>query len=134
MVLSQRILRYHIGGFYRADNGIRPPNFRANEGGQVKANLTYLMKKGHFRLYRKFFQERNIFYLPIPLQGLDEELPGFDANYGTMTSQDFFYLNVRKPEGRGYQEQYLDRGMNPRLWTIGGELLYELAPKYYHPR
>jgi outer membrane receptor protein involved in Fe transport len=121
-------IRYHIGGFYRADNGIRPPNFRANEGGQIKANLTYLMKKGHFRLYSKFFQERNIFYLPIPLQGLDEELPGFDANYGTMTSQDFFYLNVRKPQGKGYQEQYLDRGMNPRLWTIGGELLYELAP------
>lgn len=121
-------IRYHIGGFYRADNGIRNPHFRANEGGQVKGNLTYLMGKGRIRLYGKYLNDRNIFYLPIPLQGLDEELPGFDANYGTMTSQDFFYLNVRKPNGRGYQEQYLDSGMHPELTTIGGDILYELAP------
>jgi len=120
-------LRYHVGGFYRTDQGIRPTGFTANNGGQLKANLTYLMDRGHVRLYGKYLNDRNVFYLPIPLTGLDEELSGFDANYGTMTSQDLFYLNVRKPQGRGYQEQHLDRGMNPELTTFGGELNYALT-------
>ncbi|MFQ6608377.1 MAG: TonB-dependent receptor [Fidelibacterota bacterium] len=120
-------IRYHMGGFYRTDQGIRPTGFTANQGGQIKGNLTYLMDKGYIRLYGKYLNDRNVFYLPVPLSGLDEELEGFDANYGTMTSLDLLYLNVRKPEGRGYQEQYLDDGMHPTLYTVGSELSYELS-------
>lgn len=118
-------IRYHLGGFYRADKGIRPTGFIANQGGQIKGNITYLMDQGYLRLYGKYLNDRNVFYLPIPLGGLDEELEGFDANYGTMTSRDLLYLNVRKPNGRGYQEQYLDDGMHPVLSTVGAELVYE---------
>jgi outer membrane receptor protein involved in Fe transport len=120
-------LRYHIGGFYRSDDGIRDPGFKANDGGQIRANLIYLMDNGHVRINTKFMNEKNIFYLPIPLQGLDEELPGFDANYGTMTSMDFNYLNVRKPMGRGVQEETLDKGMHPIYFSFGGELLLDLG-------
>jgi outer membrane receptor protein involved in Fe transport len=120
-------LRYHVGGFYRSDDGIRAPGFKANDGGQIRANLIYLMDNGHVRINAKFMREKNIFYLPIPLQGLDEELPGFDANYGTMTSTDFNYLNVRKPEGRGFQEETLDKGMHPQYFSFGGELLLDLG-------
>lgn len=119
-------LRYYVGGFYRSDDGIRPTGFRANDGGQIKANLVYLMDNGHFRLNAKYLNDKNVFYLPVPLQGLDEELTGFDPNYGTMTSDDFRYLNVRKPTG-GFQEQNLDRGMNPKYYSFGGEFLFEMG-------
>lgn len=122
-------LTYHIGGFYRSDQGIRPTGFTANEGGQLKANMTYHMDKGYFRVYGKYLNDRNVFYLPIPLSGLDEELEGFDANYGTMTSRDLMYLNVRKPMGKGYQEQSLDDGMHPIIKTFGGELFYEFTDR-----
>jgi len=120
-------LRYFIGGFYRSDDGIRPTGFKANDGGQIKANLTYLMDNGHFRLNTKFLNDKNVFYLPVPLRGLDEELDGFDANFGTMTSKDFNYLNVVKPNGRGVQTETLDKGMNPKYFSVGGELLFEFG-------
>jgi outer membrane receptor protein involved in Fe transport len=123
-------LRYHVGGFYRSDDGIRAPGFKANDGGQIRANLIYLMDNGHVRINAKFMREKNIFYLPIPLEGLDEELTGFDANYGTMTSTDFNYLNVRKPMGRGVQEETLDKGMHPQYFSFGGELLLDLGQEW----
>jgi outer membrane receptor protein involved in Fe transport len=122
-------LTYHVGGFYRSDQGIRPTEFTANEGGQIKANLTYHMDKGYFKLYGKYLNDKNVFYLPIPLSGLDEELEGFDANYGTMTSRDLLYLNVKKPLGRGYQEENLSEGMHPIIKTLGGEVFYEITDR-----
>ena len=81
-------LRYNIGGFYRYDEGIRSPGFPANRGGQIKANLTSLREKGYVRAYYKHLDDRNLFLLPIPLKNPDdpEEIPGFDANYGTYAS------------------------------------------------
>ncbi|MCF8240862.1 MAG: TonB-dependent receptor [Melioribacteraceae bacterium] len=120
-------LRYFIGGFYRSDDGIRPTGFKANDGGQIKGNLVYLMDKGHVRLNMKYMNDKNVFYLPVPLQGLDEELPGFDPNYGTMTSADFGLLNVAKPRTGGVQQESLDKGMNPKYYSFGGELLFDMG-------
>jgi len=120
-------LRYHVGGFYRSDDGIRPTGFKANDGGQFRANLTYLLDNGHIRINTKFLNDKNVFYLPIPLRGLDEELDGFDANYGTMTSKDLNYLNVLMPNGRGVQNETLDKGMNPKYFSLGGELLFDMG-------
>lgn len=122
-------LRYHIGGFYRSDDGIRDPGFRANDGGQIKASLSYLMDRGHIRVKAHFLNDKNVFYLPVPLQGLDEELPGFDANYGTMTSADFNLLKVTKPTG-GVQEETLDKGMNPKYFSFSGEISYDIGDKW----
>lgn len=122
-------LRYHIGGFYRSDDGIRPTGFRANDGGQLKASLTYLMDRGHVRVKANFLNDKNVFYLPVPLQGLDEELSGFDPNFGTMTSADFNLLKVQRPSG-GVQEETLDKGMNPKYFSFSGELLYDLGDKW----
>ncbi len=40
--------RFNIGGFYRVDDGIRPPGFTANQGGQIKGNFTRLLDKDIF--------------------------------------------------------------------------------------
>lgn len=122
-------LRYHIGGFYRSDDGIRDPGFRANDGGQIKASLSYLMDRGHIRVKAHFLNDKNIFYLPVPLRGLDEELSGFDANYGTMTSADFRLLSVPKPTG-GVQEESLDDGMHPKYFSFSGEISYDIGDQW----
>ncbi len=120
--------RFHIGGFYRYDEGIRDPGFPANVGGQLKANLTRLMDNGYVRLYLKYLNDRNTFYLPIPLQDKDnpEEIPGFDANYGTLTTFDVNYIRVPKPGG-GFSERYLEEGMHPKLNALGAEIYFDLG-------
>ncbi|KAA3662589.1 MAG: TonB-dependent receptor, partial [Calditrichaeota bacterium] len=119
--------RYNLGGFYRYDEGIRPTGFPANRGGQIKFNLTRLMKHGTIRLYAKFLDDRNVFYQPIPLQDKDNPraIPGFDPNYGTLTSSDANYLSLMTPHGEQFVE-YLDEGMHPDLKMIGGEINYSV--------
>lgn len=125
--------RYHVGGFYRADDGIRNTGFTANQGGQVKGNLTYLLDNGHLRLNFKYLDDKTAAYLPIPLQGEtgsdeigNDEIPGFDANFGTLQSVDFMRLNATTPNGTEVNED-LDVGMSPNVRSIGGELLFDLG-------
>lgn len=104
--------RFNVGGFYRFDRGVRDPGFPANSGGQIKANITRLLGNGYVRVYAKYMDDSNIFYLPVPLEtpvgqrtpdgetvleADPTEIPGFDANYGTMTSNDASQVRIPTP-------------------------------------
>ncbi|KAA3612596.1 MAG: PEGA domain-containing protein [Calditrichaeota bacterium] len=122
--LSQK-WRFNIGGFYRYDDGIRSPGFPANRGGQVKLNITHLLENGSLRFYAKFLDDRNVFYQPIPLQDKENPrgIPGFDPNYGTLTSDDANYLSLTTPKGEHFEES-LDEGIHPNMKSLGGEINY----------
>ncbi len=120
-------IRYNIGGFYRADDGIRSPGYTANNGGQIKANITYLFKKGYFRLRTKLLNDRNIAYLPFPMQGDPAtSIPGFNAKYGTMKSLDLMRLHATTPSGNEVNENLAD-GMHPQIFSFGGESFFDLG-------
>ena len=53
-------IRYNIGGFYRTDKGIVSPGYTANQGGQLKGNMTYNFKnqKGFVRVYGKYLNDK----------------------------------------------------------------------------
>lgn len=120
--------RFNVGGFYRYDHGIRDPGFAANRGGQFKANLTRLLRNGYARLHAKFLDDRNIFYLPIPLQNPDapQGIAGFDPNYGTLTSADARFLKAPTPHGR-FHEFDLRDGVHPVVRALGAEILLNLG-------
>jgi len=124
-------IQYHIGGYYRRDNGIRPTGYSANEGGQIKANATYYFNNGYVRINGKYLNDRTVGYLPIPLTGDDPKGidGGLDPNYGTMASVDMLNLHVFSPTGTEVIEDLSD-GMNPNVWTFGGELLYDLGDNW----
>ena len=96
--LIQDKLFFNVGGFYRADNRVRNTGFTANKGGQIKGNITYKFDDSDYlRVNFKHFDDRNTFYLPIPLKsnnGKVEGIDGFNPNYGTLTSVNFSHLNV----------------------------------------
>lgn len=130
--------RFNLGGFYRADQGVRDPDFPANRGGQLKFNLTRLLDNGYVRFHAKYMNERNIFYLPIPLQnpGDPTGIPGFDPNFGTMTSNDAARVKIPTPVpapggGETGIGEILDRnlkdGMNPEYRAFGAEGSFELG-------
>ena len=121
--------RFNVGGFYRFDKGIRDPDFPANRGGQVRLSLTRLLENGFVNFNTKYMDERNIFYLPIPLQnpGSPGAVAGFDPNYGTMTSNDMARFKIPTPPFGDVQEYNLKDGMHPQIFQFGGEVDLDLG-------
>jgi outer membrane receptor protein involved in Fe transport len=121
-------LRFHVGGFYRFDNGIRDPDYPANRGGQIKANVTRPLETGYLRISGKYLNDRNIVYLSIPLQdpGDPSGITGVDPNSGTLATNDAAAVRIPTPD-EGALTPNLKDGFHPELVSVGGELLSELA-------
>lgn len=124
-------LFFSIGGFYRTDEGVRDPGFTANKGGQVKANLRYEFDKGYVQVFYKKLDDRNIFYLGVPLTGKDNPkgAPGFNANYGTLTSSNFSRLKVPQVGG-GYFERDLEDGIHPVVDALGAVVKVDIDEQW----
>ncbi|MFI0428597.1 TonB-dependent receptor [Mariniflexile sp. HMF6888] len=120
---------YNVGGFYRVDDGIRDPGYKANNGGQVKFNMTYKFDKGYARIYFKNLNDRTIFYQSTPFVkdgNKVKEYKGFDANYGTFANKEMAYINVPQGGG-GFFTANLEDGIHPKTTAIGGEFKYDLS-------
>jgi outer membrane receptor protein involved in Fe transport len=80
-----------IGGFWRTSDGVRDPEFAADEGGQITATLKHEADNGQFTLYARYLDDKNQFITPIPViqHGSSDfsEYPGFDAQTGTYYSK-----------------------------------------------
>lgn len=130
--LVQDKLFFNIGGFYRTDNGIRKTGFRANNGGQIRMNLKYVFDKGYAKVYYKKLDDRNTFFLPIPLiqDGNDlKEFAGFDANYGTYSYRTISQLSIPQAGG-GFFKRDLENGIHPKVDVVGAEFKYDLGNNF----
>ncbi|QDW19735.1 TonB-dependent receptor [Flavobacterium sp. KBS0721] len=130
--LIQDKLFFNVGGFYRADNGVRNTGFTANKGGQIKGNITYKFDDDDYlRINFKHLDDRNTFYLPIPLKsnnGKVEGIPGFNPNYGTLTSVNLSRLNVPQYGGGTFSAD-LEDGSHPIINSIGAEFKKKISDK-----
>lgn len=125
-------LFFNVGGFYRTDDGLRKTGFKANNGGQIRMNLKYVFDKGYAKVYYKKLDDRNTFFLPIPLtqNGNDiKEFAGFDANYGTYSYSAISQLNIPQAGG-GYFKRNLQDGIHPKVDAIGAEFKYDLGNNF----
>jgi len=118
-----------VGGFFRTDDGVRDPGFTANEGGQLRSNFTYRLDEGELNVSAHYVNDRNIFYLPIPL-GLDGDndltgIPGFDANEDTLTSDDVRRARLVLPGG--VREKDLTDGINTEAFSLGFSIDREIG-------
>lgn len=120
--------RFNIGGFYRYDEGARYAGFPGNRGGQIKANITRLLDNGYIRFYGRHMNERNIFYLPVPLTNEDdpESIEGFDGNWGTLTTADAASVTMPDRNGDLVQRDLAD-GIHPIYQSVGAEILLDLG-------
>jgi iron complex outermembrane recepter protein len=130
--LIQDKLFFNVGGFYRADNGVRNTGFTANKGGQIKGNITYKFDDDDYlRINFKHLDDRNAFYLPIPLKsnnGKIEGIPGFNPNYGTLTSVNLSRLNVPQYGGGTFSAD-LENGSHPVINSIGAEFKKKISDR-----
>lgn len=84
--------RVSAGGFFREDDGVRNPGFRADHGGQFRATVARAFDRARVELDVKRLDDIVDFYLGVPVR-LDEHgdarsIPGFNPNYGTLAGPD----------------------------------------------
>lgn len=77
-----------VGGFFRQNDGVRDPGFKANQGGQIRFSLGKRFQSGEVFADYKYLDDSTAFLLPIVLTYDDDGdivgAPGVDANFGTM--------------------------------------------------
>lgn len=119
-------MRFHIGGFVRTGDGPRDPGYTANQGGQIKANLTKEFDSGYVRLYFKYLDDKSIGYLPMPMYSDGSAISGFDASSDTVHSAYFLSTLSLGPDGERRRGDMRD-GMNPVVSAFGVEASFDLG-------
>ncbi len=126
-------ISFHVGGFFRSGEGPRSAGYTANNGGQIKANLTKTFDNGYARVYFKHLNDRTAAYMPMPVQvtGTNadptwESIDGFNITQGTPHSvflQSNFGLGA---DGERRRADVTD-GMRPLSNAIGAEFMFDLG-------
>jgi outer membrane receptor protein involved in Fe transport len=126
-------LSYHIAGFFRNGEGVRTAGFNANNGGQIKANVTKSFKNGYFKVYLKYLDDRAAAYMPMPVEvsGTNANptytsLPNFDASYGALQSK-YMMQNVGLGGNGEYRKSDVADGMHPVSKSFGTEFSFDLG-------
>jgi hypothetical protein len=130
-----------VGGFYRVSDGVRDPQFNADEGGQLTATLKRESDAGDLILYARYLDDKNQFITPIPLiqTGTDNfhAFPGFDPLKDTYYSKALQHVrldgfpggprNADLADGRGAQMIFLGANYDVELengWSISDKFLF----------
>ncbi|MEP9400511.1 TonB-dependent receptor [Sphingomonas sp. VNH70] len=117
---------YMVGGYYSVSRGLRDPQFEAERGGQITANVRRdLGGRGSLLLFGRYLDDRGQWLLPIPVVQDGDAIaayPGFAAGSGTLAGNDNRF-GVRNDGSR----VDLADGRGARIGNVGGNLEYELA-------
>ncbi|TCI09184.1 cyclic nucleotide-binding protein [Dyella soli] len=94
------------GGFYRQDNGIRPPGFKNDQGGQLRATLSKQFENGNISFDIKRLDDKVALDLGIPMyrngSGDLVAVPGFNGNYGTLAGPETEHVQMIQGNGSLY--------------------------------
>lgn len=123
---------YAVAFDYRRDNGQRYQGFTANDGGSVAGNVkhTFDNERGSVKVTAKWQDERNAFYVPIPLKNASDPgtIPGgIDIRHGHIYSADLRrgVLLDNTPDGSLHPD--LADGGHARMAYVGLDLDLKLA-------
>jgi outer membrane receptor protein involved in Fe transport len=130
-----------VGGFWRTSDGVRDPEFPADEGGQLTATLKRESDRGDLVLYARYLDDKNQFITPIPLiqRGKDDfaAYPGFDPLKDTYYSEAIRRVrldgypnggtNADLANGRGAEMLFLGASYDYEFdngWSISNKFLF----------
>lgn len=119
---------FALGGFVRRHDGYRPNGFPSDEGGQIRANILREFDSGEVKLSVLYLNDKNVFYLPIPVAdprnpsvSLD---PFLDYFTGTLNSPTLRNARLRYSDGAGgtqVEDRDLADGRHTRMYSVGLE-------------
>jgi outer membrane receptor protein involved in Fe transport len=129
--LSQDV-RFHVGGFYRVGEGPRSAGYDANNGGQLKLNLTRQFENGYVRVYLKRLDDRIHTYMPMPTRVTGTaanpsigSVAGYDVKTDTPNSAYFVSSLGVDGAGNPYMTDVRD-GVSSRSSAVGVEASFDL--------
>lgn len=95
-----------LGGYYRQDDGIRDPGFKANDGGQLRLNLVRELEGGSLSFDVKHMDDQVMLYLGVPMRTYEDgeirAVPGFDGHHGTLAGPETQRMHMITADGAGY--------------------------------
>lgn len=120
---------YALGGFYRTSDGVREPGYNADNGGQVKINLTGKFNQAEVNLSYRYLNDKTSFFSPIPMTNAQspQSIENVNANYATLLSNDFNQLTFKSPDGN-FQRDIKD-GQQSQLHHLSATLDWDLSEK-----
>ena len=112
-----------LGGFYRVSEGVRPPQFSADQGGQFTATLNHDLDGGSLFFWTRVLDDKNQFIVPVPViqspSGSSfSAYPGFcplKCSYGSWNIQN---VTLPNPAG-GFENANLANGRGGNLYYFG---------------
>ena len=123
---------YAVSGDFRRDDGQRYQGFVANDGGSFAGNIkrTFADDRGSLKISAKWQDERNAFYLPIPLKNArdPQTIPGgIDIRHGHIYSADLRRSVSLASTPDGSRNPDLADGGHARMAYIGSDLELKLG-------
>lgn len=114
---------YAIGGFLRRNAGYRDNGFPNDRGGQIRANIKHDFDNGSIKLTGNYLNDRNVFYLPIPVADPNDPSrslnPYLDYFTGTINSPAFRDITLKYRDSAGVTRS-IDRDLaNGRHMNMG---------------
>ncbi|HEY4448849.1 MAG TPA: TonB-dependent receptor [Steroidobacteraceae bacterium] len=113
-----------VGGFYRESQGVRPPQFPADQGGQFTATLNHDLDGGSLFFWGRVLDDKNQFIVPVPViesaSGTNfSSYPGFcplKCSYGSYNIQN---ATLPTPTGGFESNANLANGRGGNLYYFG---------------
>jgi outer membrane receptor protein involved in Fe transport len=119
--------RFHLAGFYREGDSVRDAGYTAEQGGQLKANLTKEFDNGFMRFHLKRLKDSSIAFLPVPTRATGSNgnpnlgaIQGFDPARDTLQSRNFLTDIGLDGDNRRRRTDIRD-GMHPDSTAFGFE-------------
>jgi outer membrane receptor protein involved in Fe transport len=131
-------VRFHVGGFVKDGNGPTNIDYKAEQGYQVKANITKDINdgKGYIRLNFRRLDDKEPTYTDMPSNatlsgktiGGFSAFPGFDAR--KQSNQSIFNQSFLVLDGNGQLETVQMEGIHPKATSFGGEFHDEFGGNF----
>jgi outer membrane receptor protein involved in Fe transport len=119
----------HIGGFQRVGEGGRPTGFNAENGGQIRGNLTHKLDNGHVRVSFKALNDRTPTFLPVPMRtagGEIQQIAGIDPRKAIFVTPSIARDSTLNRDGSFTTSDTRD-GLRVQSTAFGVEAQFELG-------
>ena len=113
---------------FRSEGG-RPTGYNAENGGQIKANITHQLDAGYVRLSFKSLDDRTPTYLPVPVtvnNGQIRTIPGIDPRTAFFVTSSLTRDSTFNKDGN-FSTSNAHDGLHVKSTAVGAEASFKLG-------